>query len=134
MPGKDKSNIGELQNLVDGMNYVLDISQRISENKPLDILLAEIMDSCKTLMNAEASSLLLYNEIEDKLFFHVATGDKGNEIKKISCNMGEGIAGWVAVNRTPLLIKDCHEDERFNPEFDKKTGFITKDMISVKQI
>lgn len=134
MPDKNKNNLDELQNLVEGMNYVLDISQRISENKPLDVLLAEIMDSCKTLMNAEASSLLLYNENEDKLFFHVATGDKGHEVKKISCNMGEGIAGWVAVNRMPLLIKDCHEDERFNPEFDKKTGFITKDMICVPMI
>ena len=83
MPDNNKNNLDELQNLVDGMNYVLDISQRISENKPLDVLLAEIMDSCKTLMNAEASSLLLYNENEDKLFFHVATGDKGHEVKKI---------------------------------------------------
>lgn len=134
MPDNINSNIDELQNLVNGMNYVLDISQRISENKPLNILLAEIMDSCKNLMNAEASSLLLYNEKENKLFFQVATGEKGDEVKKITCNMGEGIAGWVAFNRKPLLIEDCHKDKRFNPEFDKKTGFVTKDMICVPMI
>ena len=44
------------------MNYVLEISQNISENKPFDILLSEIMESCKTLMNAEASSLMIYDE------------------------------------------------------------------------
>lgn len=134
MNGNKENRVDELQNLINGMNYVHQISQRISENKPLEELLAEIMDSCKILLNAEASSLLLYSEKEDKLFFQIATGEKGDEVKKIVCNMGEGIAGWVAVNKTPLLIEDCHKDERFNPEFDRKTGFVTKDMICVPMI
>ena len=48
--------------------------------------------------------------------------------------MGEGIAGWVAENRTPLLIEDCYEDPRFNQEMDKKSNFKTKTMICVPLI
>ncbi len=120
--------------MIEEMNYLHQVSQRISEMKSLDVLLHEIMDSCKELMNAEASSLLIYDEKEDKLFFDVATGEKGDVIKKISVNIGEGIAGWVAENRKPLLIEDCYNDTRFNREFDIKTNFITKSMICVPMI
>ncbi len=126
--------IGELQSLIDQMNYVLEISQNISENKPLDILLSEIMESCKTLMNAEASSLMSYDETENKLIFRGATGGKGDIVKLINIELGEGIAGWVALNREPLLIEDCYKDPRFNPEFDKKSNFRTKSMICVPMI
>ncbi|MBK9332316.1 MAG: hypothetical protein IPM96_07955 [Ignavibacteria bacterium] len=34
------------------MSYLSSITQSISEIKPLEILLCEIMESCKTLMDA----------------------------------------------------------------------------------
>lgn len=120
--------------LLKEMKYLNEITQSISEIKPLDLLLCEIMESCKTLMNADASSLLIYNEEENILFFEVATGEKGSEVKKITCKMGEGIAGWVAQKRKPLLIDDCYKDERFNPESDKINNFITRSMICVPMI
>jgi len=130
----DVNDISELQHLIDQMNYVHKISQSISENKPLDVLLNEIMESCKILMDAEASSLMIYDELENKLIFRVATGEKGDIVKLININLGEGIAGWVAQNREPLLIEDCYNDPRFNPDFDKKSNFRTKSMICVPMI
>ena len=82
-------------------------------------------------MQAEASSLLLYDPLDGKLHFHVATGDKGELIKKFSMNMGEGIGGWVAQHREALMIDDCYEDPRFNPEYDKKSRFKTRSMVCV---
>ena len=127
-------NLTELQSIIEEMNYLHEITQSISENKPLDKLLTEIMESCKILMKAEASTLMIYDEKEDILMFEVATGDKGDILKLIKIHMGEGIAGWVAKNREPLLIEDCYSDPRFNPEFDKKTRFVTKSMICVPMI
>jgi len=129
-----KDQTAEMQSLVEEMNYVYEISRRISEKKPLDILLAEIMESCKILMNAEASSLLIYDEDDKKLYFEIATGGKGEIIKKISVNMGEGISGWVAENREALLIEDCYDDSRFNKEFDKQSNFRTRSMLCVPMI
>ncbi|MBS1518080.1 MAG: SpoIIE family protein phosphatase [Bacteroidetes bacterium] len=120
--------------LLQEMTFLNEITQSISEIKPLDVLLAEIMESSKILVNAEASSLLIYDKTEDVLYFEVATGEKGSEVKKIICKMGEGIAGWVAQNREPLLIEDCYKDPRFNREYDKKTKFKTKTMICVPMI
>ncbi|MEO8211058.1 MAG: hypothetical protein ABI840_10895, partial [bacterium] len=71
-----KEHTDEMQSLIGEMNYVYELSRRISEKKPLDILLAEIMESCKTLMKAEASSLLIYDDEDNKLYFEVVTGGK----------------------------------------------------------
>lgn len=129
-----KNGQSEIDSLVEEMNYVYEITRRISEKKPLHILLAEIMESCKTLMNAEASSLLIYDEKDNRLYFNIATGEKGEEMKNIGINVGEGIGGWVAQNREALLIEDCYKDERFNKDFDRQSNFITKSMLCVPMI
>lgn len=128
------NDVNDVYDLVKELNYLHEISQRISEKKDLHVLLNEIMESCKELMNAEASSLMIYEEKDNQLHFQVATGEKGEVVKNISVNMGEGIAGWVAQHREPLLIEDCYKDPRFNPEYDKKSNFRTKSMICVPMI
>lgn len=127
-------HIEQLESMVKELNYLHHVSQRISQKKEIEVLLHEIMESCKEVTNSEASSLLIYDEKENNLYFEVALGDKGHEVKKIVCNMGEGIAGWVAENRKPLLVADCYSDPRFNPEYDRQTGFRTRSMICVPML
>ncbi len=131
---KTKLDIAELEVVINQINYLQKISQRISEKKSLEELLNELIDSCRDVIKAEASSLLLYDEKLNKLYFQVATGEKGDAVKNVYLNMGEGIAGWVAENRKPLLIEDCYKDPRFNREFDIKNNFKTKTMICVPLI
>ncbi len=128
---KNKKILTHLQYLLDQMNLVHTVSLKISEKKPLGVLLSEIMEGSKTVMNAEASSLLLYDPRDRMLHFKVATGEKGALVKKYSVKMGEGIAGWVAKHRKPLLIEDCYKDYRFSREFDEKTKFRTRSMVCV---
>lgn len=106
-------------------------AHKLMEAKPLGQLLIEIMSRSREIMEAEASSLLIYDETDNRLHFTVATGEKEAQIKGQSIAMGEGIAGWVAQEKQPLLIADCYADSRFNPEFDRKTGFTTNNMLSV---
>jgi len=117
------------KDLLKYINYFYEVTRRISEKKPLDILLNEIMESCKELMDAEASSLLIYNEETKQLSFDIATGEKGKEVKFIKVNLGEGISGWVGKERIPQKIDDCYKDPRFNVEFDRKSKYRTKSMI-----
>ncbi len=126
--------VHELKSIIDEMKFLHQISQKISEKKPLPKLLMEIMEGSKLLMSAEASSLLLYEPADKKLYFHVATGSKGKSVKKYSVDLGVGISGWVAKHKQPLLVPDCYEDPRFSPEYDKKTKFRTRSMICVPLI
>ena len=89
------------------------------------------MQSATRLMNCEVGSLLLLNEEKKELFFEVALGDKGEAAKEIRLKIGEGIAGWVAEHRTPLMVADVTKDSRHSMKVDDKSGYKTKNIICV---
>lgn len=131
------NNIEKIQKLEDTIvtfELLHKVSQKLSEKKELPVLLEEIIESSKTIMNAEASSLLIYDDEKEKLFFDFVAGDKKQTIKKMEINLGEGIAGWVAENKKSVLIEDCYSDSRFNRSIDLKTNFRTKSMICVPML
>lgn len=89
------------------------------------------MESATELMKAEAGSLLLVDEEKNELYFEVALGEKGANVKEIRLKIGEGIAGWVAKHSEPLIVTDVQNDPRFAKKADKKSSFVTRNMICV---
>src|SRR4030043_110924 len=51
------------------------------------------------------------------------------DIKKMTLNLGEGIAGWVAQNGKPLIINDPARDSRFFKGVDERINFRTRNLI-----
>jgi response regulator RpfG family c-di-GMP phosphodiesterase len=43
----------------------------------------------------------------------------------------KGIAGWVATHGEPLIINDPYHDERFDQEFDRRTGYLTRSILAL---
>ncbi len=43
----------------------------------------------------------------------------------------KGIIGYTVNNKVTVNIKDAYEDDRFNREIDKKTGYRTKSILSI---
>ena len=56
------------------------------------------------------ASLLLVDPKSRKLYFKVATGEKGTAVKRFQLDLGQGIAGHVACTGMPLLIPDVARD------------------------
>ncbi|MBI2412640.1 MAG: GAF domain-containing protein [Deltaproteobacteria bacterium] len=102
-------------------------------NSTLDqkIVRHRAMEAITSIMRAEAGSLLLVDEKNKQLYFEVALGEKGDKIKEVRLNIGEGIAGWVAKHGRPLVINDVARDRRFQSNVDKKSRFTTRDMVCV---
>lgn len=102
-------------------------------NSTLDqkVIRKRAMEAITLLMDAEVGSLLLVDDEKRELYFEVALGEKGDKVKELRLKMGEGIAGWVAEHGEPLLIQDVTKDPRFYKSADKKTDFVTRNMICV---
>ncbi|MFW5812230.1 MAG: sigma 54-interacting transcriptional regulator [Alkalispirochaetaceae bacterium] len=94
-------------------------------------LLERIVESATRLTEGEASSLLLVNPKNQKLYFEIALGAKGADVQKFSLNMGEGIAGWVAEHNRSLIVNDVEDDPRHFRQSDRDTGFKTKAILAV---
>lgn len=95
------------------------------------LLLTRILESATKLTEGEASSLLLLNPENNKLYFEIALGTKGPDVKRFSLNLGEGIAGWVAERNTSLIVNDVENDKRFFSDISRKIGFKTKSILAV---
>jgi len=102
-----------------------------SDYTDVKVLLSKIIESATRLTEAEASSLLLVNPENNKLYFEIALGSKGAEVQRFSLNMGEGIAGWVAANNRSLIVNDVEEDSRFYSDISKQIGYPTKAIMAV---
>ncbi|MBN2413471.1 SpoIIE family protein phosphatase [candidate division KSB1 bacterium] len=126
-----QESIANLKFFVERLNFLHKVSQKISERKPLSRLLNEILEESKVVMEAEASSLMLFDPEDKHLYFQVATGSKGKAVKRRTVRLGEGIAGWVAKHKQPLLIDDCYKDKRFDASHDEKLKYTTRNMICV---
>jgi len=133
-----KSYMKKLKRKVEALKVLTEISPIISSTFDLDELMIIVMQKAKSVMKAEACSILLYNKETKKLEFEVAISgkEKTSRIlkKKIVLDMGQGIAGWVAKHNRVLIIPDVRRDKRFFHEADKLTGFITKNIIAAPLI
>ncbi|MCX8081807.1 MAG: ATP-binding protein [bacterium] len=107
------------------------ISSFISSIYNLHQLLNLIMEESKNILKAEASSLLLYDREKKELFFEVATGEKGRDVKAIKLKLGQGIAGICAQEKRLINVKDVSKDKRFFSLADKKSHFKTKSILAV---
>lgn len=83
------------------------------------------------MVEAETGSLLLLDEKTNELVFDIALGEAGKELKTIRLKMGEGIAGWVAKENTPLIVNDPSNDPRWTKKGDQKTKFVTRSILCV---
>jgi Nif-specific regulatory protein len=108
-----------------------EISTWVSSVLDLDQLLELIIDTATSMMHAKASSLLLLDPKSKKLYFKVATGDKGEEVRKYELDLGQGIAGYVAEKGEPLLIEDVREDPRWYKKISESIGFQTSSIACV---
>jgi len=97
----------------------------------LEGLLKLIMEEATKTVDAEVSSIALYDKRKKDLYFTVALGEKGAKVKEFRIKLGQGIIGSVAKERKCLNIADIAKDERFNTGLDKKTGFKSKSILAV---
>lgn len=123
---------------VEDFRVIAEISSLISSTLDLQELMPLVMGKAKSIVDAEACSILFYNRETDKLEFEIAMchDETASEVlrRTVSLEMGQGIAGWVAEKREPLVIDDVTTDSRFYADADKATGFRTESIIAVPLI
>ncbi|MBF0318256.1 MAG: SpoIIE family protein phosphatase [Nitrospirae bacterium] len=124
-----------IEKKVEDLETIIEVSSIISSTLDYNKLISIVMEKAKHIMQAEACSILQFDKELNKLVFEFAiTGQRvtSNALKdKVTLDMGQGIAGWVAEHLEPVVIKDVYLDERFYREADKLNNFKTKSLIAV---
>nr|MCS5625731.1 GAF domain-containing protein [Candidatus Neomarinimicrobiota bacterium] len=104
----------------------LDVVSQISSELELSSLLNRIVSTITTMLDAERSSLFINDEKTNELYTEVGEG-LGKDVIRFPNHLG--IAGTVFSSGEILNIPHCYADLRFNPSFDKQTGYFTRSML-----
>jgi len=111
------------------------VSRAVNQILDLDKLLQLIMEKALELLDAEAGSLLLADDVGEALTFEVVLSPVGNQLDGIQVAVSDAsIVGTVASRREPLIVKDAQADPRWDTSFDETTGFRTRNLICVPMV
>jgi phosphoserine phosphatase RsbU/P len=122
------------EQIISEVGVLHEISRAFDGSKSLENLLTYILEKARELIRTESASVMLYIEETNDLEFKVVLGPKATKVKPFRLPMGQGISGWVAQNRKPILIPDAYEDPRFDPSFDKRSGYRTRSILCVPML
>jgi len=105
---------------------MLDMTEILTLRTGIESQIKRIVTTASTVMDAERASLFLMDNLSGELWSLVAEGLESREIR---ITMGQGIAGWVALNDQTININDAYKDSRFDASVDRKMGFQTRNIL-----
>src|SRR6266850_1984926 len=107
---------------------LLDVSNKIALagnlNESFDVL-AQIAASA---VNADRASIFLSDAHTGELCTRAISGKFTRELRMLN---HLGIAGHVYTGGRGIIVHDAYSDKRFNPDLDKKTGYVTNTVLCV---
>jgi GAF domain-containing protein len=113
------------------LSALQDLIQRLTPDTNVISLLDDLLVSALTVIGASDGSLLLVDDETKELVFAVVFGEARERLTGYRLPPGEGIAGWVAINRSPVVVRDVRNDPRFYPRVDETLGFQTRTLACV---
>jgi sigma-B regulation protein RsbU (phosphoserine phosphatase) len=120
-----------LQRRVRQAQVLFDISMLLNSTLKRREQLELIMNTAKQVLPVEAASVILVDPKTDELFFELAQGAKGEEIREIRLKSGEGIAGYVAQTGQSVIVNDTANDPRWSNRVADLTGARTRNLLTV---
>lgn len=103
-------------------------SETLNRASGLNDILRAILDLVSTQLECERATVFLHDQRTGKLHARQMTGSTPLDIV---LEKGVGVAGFVAETGENVLINDVRTDPRFDPSTDKRTGFLTRNMLCV---
>lgn len=106
----------------------LSVVSEISSELQLGPLLQKIMAAITRMLDAERCTLFINDAKTNELYSYVGQG-LGSATIRLPNHMG--IAGHVFTTGQTVNIPYAYADLRFNPSFDRRTGFFTRSILCV---
>ena len=96
-----------------------------------DEVMHTVMTRIHQLIPCGAWSVLILEDRDSDpiLTFAAAFGPGKEQLEHLKVPFGQGIAGWVAKHRQPIIVNNAQNDPRFLDQIDKNTQFVTKNIL-----
>lgn len=115
---------------LDYLSTMYKVGSSVSRTLNITKLFDTILQQVQEVMDVENCSLMAYDRLNKCLTLDAAIGIPSSMVGQVSVKLGEGIAGWVAENKKPVLLKDISKDGRF-ANHQGRLDYKTRSVLSV---
>lgn len=110
------------------LSVLFEISKYLNSINDFDKLLSTIIKLATDAFNSERATLFVYDKHNKELWSKVGIGIQSKEIR---FPVSQGIAGETALYGNAIITDNPYGHPKFNSSIDAKTGFITRNVMSV---
>ncbi len=125
LPAIDEAEVSA--GTLDQLKLLADLSQAFVQSLDIDETLSYAVEKIADYMDAQAASVFLYNSKNKKLICRASFGPV--DIKGIDVDVNNSIVGAALNSGKCQLIRDAKQDDSYNCQVDKLTGFETKSVL-----
>jgi GAF domain-containing protein len=108
------------------LGRIAEFGKKLMATDDMHNVIALISDEAKELVGAQRCSMFIVDNDDEMLWTTHSDG-----MGKIIVALDSGIVGATYKSKTPQVVNRSYEDERFLPNIDKKSGYVTKNMITI---
>ena len=112
------------------LQVLSEIGREMTSTLDLEAALENSMRYAQEMLQAEACVLFLMDEAGKELVLK-ASGGRVMRVKDVAIRLEEGIAGWVARNKAPLIVNDVRTNPLYHSAIDAQTGMLTSSVLCV---
>lgn len=100
--------------------------KKLAQFDNIDDTLPAIAEEAKAIINTERCSIFIIDHATNMLWTKLSDG-----IGRIAIDINSGIVGVTATTEQPVIVNNPYEDERFLSKIDEKSGFVTRNILTV---
>ncbi|WP_337913924.1 HD domain-containing phosphohydrolase [Cohnella zeiphila] len=105
---------------------IFDYMAKITGETRLENVLVYMANMGRELIVADRCTVWLIDEAKQEVYTTVAHG-----VREIRIPAGTGLVGHAIASGEPIIIEDAYLDPRHNPDNDRKTGYVSKSIITI---
>lgn len=111
-----------------------EVTRQLTSTLETELLLKNILDSAVEILNCEAGSLVMVDEVTGELVFRVVDSPVASDLLGKRLKAGTGLLGKAVNTREPVIVNDVKASPDWFKKTDQQTGFVTRNLIAVPMI
>lgn len=121
----------DLKARLEDYQRLIAIAADLASTLDLSSLLQRIAYAAKDIAEAEAASILLYDERAKELYFQVATNIDEPTMRGLVVPLEGSVAGWVLRSGEIMRVDDASTDSRVYHAVSQTTNFPTRSLLAL---
>lgn len=108
------------------INQVAEFGKKLMILSDMEEIIELIGQEAKDICSADRCSIFIVDKEDNMLWTRLSDG-----IGRIVISIDSGIVGDTYQKRIPQMVNNPYEDSRFLPNIDKKSGYVTRNILTV---